>query len=243
MNSQLNTPNPEDRIADYLDCVAKPMKAIPEEAKQPFLQEIKTHAQTLADQYRDEGRDDDAAVRDALRMIGDPAAMGKSWAKSWLRANEPGSFWGAFVIGTGMLTAIHIINYLIFLGMAPIRAGLVTGSPVSFWTALIFGFWYLWGQAAVVMAGAICGWRQPRRATAALLWTCALGALWELVGLCMNANALKTAMMAQHAGHSTAALLLFLARISILSLITTGGLCVLGSSISRSRRIRRLLRA
>ncbi|MEO7717637.1 MAG: hypothetical protein ABIY70_15675 [Capsulimonas sp.] len=224
MNSQPDAQDRENRIADYLGIVAGSMRAIPEETKGNFLREMKTHIETLVDQYRDEGRGEPAAVTDALRMIGDPATVGRTWAANWLRANEPGNFLSALALSAVVLVMLQLMYSFVLYLIWPVAQG-PNVMNVSF--------------SAPIVVGAVCGWYRPKRATAALSVASVLTSIWFVANFYLQAGKQLTA----EAGLAPGTILFFLAAMTIVFAAYTAALMLLGSAVARRWRIRRLTRA
>jgi hypothetical protein len=242
VNRQPEAQNPDDRISDYLALVSKPMKAIPDEARRNFLREVKTHVETLADHYRDEGRDADAAVSDAMRMIGEPVALGRSWAKSWLAANEPGTFLSAFALSAGILVVLQCIFSL--LQPAP--------RPVMFFVNEKIGAMALcqsiaemaWIPIVLTAVGAVCGWWKPRGASAGLAGSGAIYAafLFQLFAL-GGWPASAWILFRQYIATQFPSVASYVTAVLVFALLWVVPPLFLGSALARRERIRRLTRA
>jgi hypothetical protein len=244
VNRQSEAQGQEDQIAAYLDVVSRSLRAVPEEPKREFVREMRTHIETLVDQYQDEGRDEQTAVADALRMIGDPASVGRTWAAAWLRANEPGTFWAAFAIGIVSLLAIQGVNSL----MQPLVAPLImeANKAHSGIARVLFGplgVWAVWGLSAPILAGAACGWFKPKRASAGLLATGALYGVCLVASLWRQAGAQGAAEITKNLGLSPGSIVFLLTATAIVSGVVMAISLILGSVAARSWRIRRLTQA
>jgi hypothetical protein len=154
MNNPLDDPSLDPAIKDYLRRVSASVGKLPTERRDALLIELASHIEKLADEYREKGLQPDSATAEALKMMGDARKTGRSCAKTWYRANEPGSF----LVAVGIASIIGTIlgSFLQCLAFA-ILPGHMTPDQLAKYQALIL--------VTRLFPGLSAGWYSPKGAS------------------------------------------------------------------------------
>jgi hypothetical protein len=100
-------------MQSFLTRVAAPMRRMPAEKQEALLLEVRTHLETLVEDYTAQGMSMTKSVAAATKMMGDPKSLGRTYAATWYRAKERGTFWQATTVAGIVLVGVEIINHFI----------------------------------------------------------------------------------------------------------------------------------
>lgn len=139
------------QIEDYLDHVSAELLVLPRTRRAELRREIGQHVTALAQAHEELGAGPVEAAETALKRFGDPAKIGREFARTWKRpvtwdqatafpgeAMKQGLLWFG---GAGLLTLV---------------SSAVLTTPLGTSNA---GLWQCWNAAALVGVPLLAGWR------------------------------------------------------------------------------------
>jgi hypothetical protein len=140
--------NVAPEIEAFVVSVACNMGRVPDQRRDELLTELRVHLATQAEDFESDGQSKPEAHASAIKMMGSPQSLGRSYARMWYRSTEPGTFLSslgvmAVVVGIGSAILNPLIHRTLdspshsgligALGLANLLAGRVCPAIVSGW--------------------------------------------------------------------------------------------------------------